>query len=57
MRLLNVLQCRVKLINIDEPVTVQGKADQHWPTYHDNYIIKEWENRLISVVKRQETRT
>jgi hypothetical protein len=52
-----VLQCRVKLINIDEPVTVQGKADQHWPTYHDNYIIKEWENRLISVVKRQETRT
>jgi hypothetical protein len=42
LRLLNVLQCRVKLINIGEPVTVQGKADQHCPTYHDNYIIKQW---------------
>lgn len=39
-----------------ERVTMQGKADQHWPTYHDKHI-KEWENRLISVVKHQETGT
>jgi len=43
-------------VEVVERVTMQGKADQHWPTYHNKYI-KEWENRLISVVKHQETGT
>ncbi|WVZ60663.1 hypothetical protein U9M48_010654, partial [Paspalum notatum var. saurae] len=37
-----------------EHVTMQGKAYQDWPTYHDKYI-KQSENRLLSVVKQQDT--
>ncbi|XP_004981664.1 serine/threonine-protein phosphatase 7 long form homolog isoform X1 [Setaria italica] len=37
-----------------ERVTMQGKADQNWPTYHDKYI-KQWQNRLFSVVEQQDT--
>jgi hypothetical protein len=37
-----------------ERVTMQGKAEQNWPTYHDKYI-KQWQNRLFSVVEQQDT--
>lgn len=36
-----------------ERVTMQGKADHDWPTYHDKYI-KQWQNRRFSVVKQQD---
>ncbi|CAL4919228.1 unnamed protein product [Urochloa decumbens] len=42
------------LVEAVERVTMQGKADQNWPTYHDKYI-KQWENRLLSVVEQQDT--
>ncbi|KAL6894011.1 hypothetical protein ACP4OV_008109 [Aristida adscensionis] len=35
-------------------ITMQGKADQDWSAYHDKYI-KQWENRLSSVVKQTNT--
>jgi len=42
------------LVEAVERVTMQGKADQDWPTYHDKYI-KQWQNRLFSVVEQQDT--
>ncbi|XP_039828443.1 uncharacterized protein LOC120690004 isoform X3 [Panicum virgatum] len=42
------------LVEAIERVTMQGKADQDWPTYHDKYI-KQWQNRLFSVVEQQDT--
>ncbi|OEL20765.1 Serine/threonine-protein phosphatase 7 long form-like protein [Dichanthelium oligosanthes] len=37
-----------------ERVTMQGKAEKDWPTYHDKYIM-QWQNRLLTVVKQQDT--
>ncbi|CAN6286726.1 unnamed protein product [Urochloa humidicola] len=42
------------LVEAVERVTMQGKADQDWTTYHDKYI-KQWQNRLFSVVEQQDT--
>ncbi|RLN40866.1 hypothetical protein C2845_PM01G27330 [Panicum miliaceum] len=42
------------LVEAVERVTMQGKADQDWPTYHDKYI-NQWQNRLFSVVEQQDT--
>ncbi|KAM3260464.1 hypothetical protein ACQJBY_051620 [Aegilops geniculata] len=35
-----------------ERVTMQGKTDEDWSTYHDRYI-KQWDNRLHSVAGQQ----
>uniref|UniRef100_A0A0D9VZC7 Aminotransferase-like plant mobile domain-containing protein n=1 Tax=Leersia perrieri TaxID=77586 RepID=A0A0D9VZC7_9ORYZ len=37
-----------------ERVTMQGKAEEDWSTYHDKYI-KQWDNRLSTVVEQQDT--
>uniref|UniRef100_A0ACD6A5E1 Uncharacterized protein n=1 Tax=Avena sativa TaxID=4498 RepID=A0ACD6A5E1_AVESA len=37
-----------------ERVTMQGKTDEDWSTYHEKYI-KQWDNRLLSVADQQNT--
>ncbi|KAF0888378.1 hypothetical protein E2562_014200, partial [Oryza meyeriana var. granulata] len=39
-----------------ERVTMQGKADEDWSTYHDKYI-KQWDNRLSTVVEQEDAGT
>ncbi|XP_051178114.1 uncharacterized protein [Lolium perenne] len=35
-----------------ERVTMQGKTDEDWSTYHEKYI-KQWDNRLLSVADQK----
>ncbi|KAM0855383.1 hypothetical protein ACQ4PT_049807 [Festuca glaucescens] len=37
-----------------ERVTMQGKTDEDWSTYHEKYI-KQWDNRLLTVADQQNT--
>ncbi|CAM0876388.1 unnamed protein product [Alopecurus aequalis] len=37
-----------------ERVTMQGKTDEDWSTYHEKYI-KQWDNRLLSVAEQHNT--
>ncbi|KAL6636866.1 hypothetical protein ACP70R_024438 [Stipagrostis hirtigluma subsp. patula] len=51
---LGMLQQIPEPVEAVERVTMQGKADQDWCIYHDKYV-KQWENRLSSVVKQPDT--